>query len=386
MKKIAFVTPSLGIGGTEKSLVNLINVIPESYTITVYLLENKTDLLQDIKRKIDVKILSFQRNIKASIKTQIKRKMFINAIQLCKCALSLKLCNPDSLKYKYAYLRLMDAIKEQYDTVISYSLPTSLALLIPIYKMSAQKYLCWVHINVLEYERKRIQKLGTIYQKYNTIICVSNSCKDDFSQCYPYLSKKIIVIPNVVNNNEIILKSTERINNCNFNYYSQPYVFTCSRVSYEKRPEWALHLTKKITQSFPDFKWIWAGDGALLKEMQEKAKENYIDNNLIFVGALSNPYPLYRNCTVYAQLSQHESFCLSLAEATILSNRIVSTDFSTAAEITNGFNSCRIVHSIKECEEALCYFWVSPDSSPATKNCSFLEAINQTKVKLLNAL
>ena len=70
MIRIAFVAQSLGIGGSEKSLVNLINTLPiNDFDITIYYFENDLRIVPQIKRKVNLHLLKVEGNLKQHIIT-----------------------------------------------------------------------------------------------------------------------------------------------------------------------------------------------------------------------------------------------------------------------------------------------------------------------------
>ena len=55
MKKIAFFSKNLEIGGMEKALVNLLNSLVDKYDIYLFLEERKGILLNSINKKVVIK-------------------------------------------------------------------------------------------------------------------------------------------------------------------------------------------------------------------------------------------------------------------------------------------------------------------------------------------
>ena len=79
MKKIAFFSKNLEIGGMEKALVNLLNSLVDKYDIYLFLEEKKGPLLQIIDAKIHIveyKISTSKNVIKRKIINFSKRLGF----------------------------------------------------------------------------------------------------------------------------------------------------------------------------------------------------------------------------------------------------------------------------------------------------------------------
>ena len=69
-------------------------------------------------------------------------------------------------------------------------------------------------------------------------------------------------------------------------------------------------------------------------------KEKGLEENMIFVGVQSNPYPYMYLSDIYVQPSRYEGKSISLDEAKILCKPIVVTNFSTVGDqFVNGKNA-----------------------------------------------
>ena len=67
-------------------------------------------------------------------------------------------------------------------------------------------------------------------------------------------------------------------------------------------------------------------------DLFESIKEKGLDENMIFVGIQSNPYPYMKLTDIYVQPSRYEGKSISLDEAKILCKPIVVTNFSTVGD------------------------------------------------------
>lgn len=352
MIRIAFVAQSLGIGGSEKSLVNLINILPiDDFDITIYYFENDLRIVPQIKRKVNLHLLKVEDNLKQQIIHNIKNRKILFGLKIFFNALVARFCNQEKIEYKKAVVRMLPSIGEEYDVAIYYSLPTRIGLLYTIMNLKAKKYLAWVHMDISVYEKERIIPMKRIYAKYDRIICVSDYSKTAFISVFPSLSKKVQVMRNIMNYSEM-----ERL----ANYHphttidkSKIIIFTCSRLSHEKRPNWAISVFEEILEQYSNVVWIWAGDGELMNSLQELIHKKNLEDSFFLLGAIDNPYPYYRICDLYVQLSEHESYCLTLDEAVYFGCNIICTDFPTAYEITKESDSCIIIKNEIELKQAL---------------------------------
>ena len=55
MEKIVFIIPAMNLGGAEKSLVELLNIIDyEQYTVDLFLLEGEGILLKEVNSHVNI--------------------------------------------------------------------------------------------------------------------------------------------------------------------------------------------------------------------------------------------------------------------------------------------------------------------------------------------
>ena len=353
-KKIAIITHGFSIGGTERALVNMINILPvEEFDITVYVSDDRKDLLPLIKRDVIVKKLPFQKiSTKRVLREAVCSRKLKNIYNAFDDICQIKINPVDSYAQKKAVAHLQSSVDEYYDIAIYYSLPTQAELIYVLEKMQAGRKVAWVHMDVMTYEG-RIEKFHDIYAKYDAIVCVSNHCKTQFLKMFPDLNRKMVVLYNYLNPINIKRLSQEDVNLLDTEAFS---IFTCSRLSDEKQPYLAVDVLSELIKRNKEVKWYWAGSGALFNDVQKYIKDKKVENSFVLLGNVDNPYPLYKNADLYVQLSVAESFCLSLAEAKILECNCVSTNFPTAYEILD-IDTDRIVKSdADEISDAICSF------------------------------
>ena len=81
------------------------------------------------------------------------------------------------------------------------------------------------------------------------------------------------------------------------------------------------------------------GDGSLRPQLEQAINNLGLNEQVILLGAKVNPYPYMKNCDVYVQTSFTEAYCITVKEASIFDQFIVTTDFSSVEEqIDDGRN------------------------------------------------
>jgi len=96
---------------------------------------------------------------------------------------------------------------------------------------------------------------------------------------------------------------------------STPMVLTVGHVVAYKNPETWLAVAKKIVSWNSAVRFIWLGDGRLLKKMRTLVEELHLGKNIIFYGFTPDITRFYREATVYFQPSRIESHGISVLNA-----------------------------------------------------------------------
>lgn len=80
------------------------------------------------------------------------------------------------------------------------------------------------------------------------------------------------------------------------------------------------------------FTWYVCGDGPMKSFLIDKINEFNLNNILVLLGHIDNPYGCLRSCDIYIQTSHLESYCLAINEAKIFQKPIISTNIPAVAE------------------------------------------------------
>lgn len=340
MKKIAFITRSIGVGGIEKSLAGLINSLPESeFDVSVLISVDDKRLLPDIKRKVTVRLIKpdYYTGARAII-NKVKHFQIASALRLIKLKLTERK-SPRNREIMRAHA--MSVPDERYDVAIAYYLPDTCEIPYTLDCVRAKKRAAWMHMDILQYA-PRMPYLESYYRRFDRVFCVSDFVESGYKKTYPRHKNKTRVFHNITDGN-FIKKQAEA-------YKTEKRgvtLFTCARISNEKQPLLCAEALKALIDGGVNAYWYWAGGdtNGYIKEVEDKIRALKLEDRFILLGALTNPYPYYKECDVYVQASWHESYCISVAEAKILCGRIVSTDIPAVHESLIPSAACKIVSS-----------------------------------------
>ncbi len=326
MKKVLFLIPSLGHGGAERVLVNLVNHMDYSkFDITV-------------QTMFDVGIYQDKLNEKVKYKGGLKWYFPGNTFVY-------KLFSPKML-YKFY-------IKEKYDIVISYLEGTSARVVAGC--PDGSKLVSWIHIEQIndKYVTKVFRNMAEAnlcYDKYDKIVCVSDTVKQDFEKIFD-VSKEPIVLYNTVEADVIKKKSIEPIDDIE---YSKDEINVCSvaKLMYSKGYDRLIPVCKRlIDDGFPIHLYL-IGKGEEKDNLKKQAADLGILDKVTFAGFKSNPYKYVKNADLYVCSSRREGFSTAVTESLIIGTPVVSTNCSGAYELLGKNNEYGIVTENEE--NALC--------------------------------
>ena len=270
MKKLLFAAYSLDVGGIEKALVNLVNVLQNrGYDITVVLEKKQGIFLNELNKNI--KLIEYTPSEKKNL---IVRKItnFIHRIQFI-------------IKYKNKY--------DFSAAFATYSKPS-----IFVSKVASKNNTLWGHADYLTLFDNDRQKVKDFFksikvEQFKNIIFVSEEGKNSFLDIFPQMKEKTIECNNIVNNKEILKLSEEEIeikkdNKC----------FTFLNVGRhdekQKKLTRIIEAVQKLKQDDLNFKVLFVGDGKDNTLYRKMVKDKKLENNIIFVGPQKNPYPYFK--------------------------------------------------------------------------------------------
>ncbi|MGN0383570.1 MAG: glycosyltransferase [Eubacterium sp.] len=300
MKKVLFLIPTLGQGGAEKVLVNLVNNMDkEKFDITVQTLfdvgVNKQFLHNDIKYK------SYYRRLFPG-----------NSKYFC-------LFSPEKLFKKF--------IKEHYDIIVSY-LEGPTARIASGCTDKSTKLVSWIHCR-MENERaasvgfRNFNEAKTCYEKFDYTACVSKWVKEYFEKIFVY-QKPIGIMYNTIETEEIIQKSNEAVDEVQF---SKDCYNICSvgKITQVKGFDRLARIHKKLLdEGIKNHIYIF-GIGEDKEKLQSYLAENNLQDTFTFMGYNTNPYKYVKKCDLYICSSHSEGFSTSVTESLIVGTPVVTT-------------------------------------------------------------
>ena len=166
---------------------------------------------------------------------------------------------------------------------------------------------------------------------YDRYIAVSEDCARQFKE---RIGKECIVIPNLIDEKEIIKLSKEK-----YELPKAKYNFVVvARLSKEKGFDRLEQILVRIHKETKDYQLVVVGSCYNFPQYGEEIQRRFQKYNVVFVGRQDNPYKYMKNADITIVPSDFESQCMVLDESLIVGTPVVSTDFDTAVKKLNGKN------------------------------------------------
>lgn len=302
MKKILLFGYTLDIGGAEKVLVDIVNILNDKYEIDLALLKKQGEFFS--KLPDNVNIFELRKNTLSYILFRyipFFRKKKINKI----------------------------ANKKDYDVAIGFFEGRSATWVADIKKYIRK--IAWVHNDVEKFNIGISDKEAKdSYSKMDKIVLVSQKAKDNFCKKYNIEESKVDVLYNLVNEKEIIEKSCEKINSENDKKFSFINVATMRK---QKRQDRLIAIAKKLKDEKYDFIINIIGDGPEKENLKKLIVDYNVGDVVKLLGAKTNPYPYIKESDCFVLSSEFEGFGIAVKEALLLKKLVISTKVTGVEEM-----------------------------------------------------
>lgn len=332
-KKILIVTASLGLGGSEKALTEMVNLFDfEKYDVEILSLMKNLDISM-INNKVHIINGYLKFDVNESLKKSLipllckaKFKLLFNRIKFS-VACKRNKSNTHMSKFYWRYFgKMIPTYKKEYDVVIGYG--QGIATYFACEKVNAKKKILWLNTD-LEKAHYDIDFVKKYYTNVDSIFVDSQNGKNNVSRLFPQMSNKTYFFRNILNEEEIKHKANESIKE---QLPNQNLILSIGRLVEAKAFHLAVSAAKILKDRGNNFLWCIVGEGAEHEKLQLQIKELGIEDNMILLGKRSNPYPYLKLCDYYVQTSIYEGSCITLDEAKIFNKPIITTDFPAAKE------------------------------------------------------
>jgi glycosyltransferase involved in cell wall biosynthesis len=307
MIKVLFLIPTLGHGGAEKVLVNLVNNMDASkFDITVQTMFDVGVNRQYLNSNIRY-IGGFPYYFRGN-------------------TIAYKLFSPKLLYKMY--------IKEKYDVIVSY-LEGPSARVVSGCNDENTKLISWIHIEQKSREYasmgfRSIREAENCYSQFHKIICVSDTVKKDFTDLFKIV-KAPEVLYNTVESDKILHMKNEQVDDIMFS--NAVNICSVAKLMHTKGFDRLVRIQRKLFDDGKITHIYLLGKGEEKEKLQKMLAVNEMSEYFTFLGYKDNPYKYVAKCDLYVCSSRREGFSTAVTEALIVGIPVISTKCSGANEL-----------------------------------------------------
>lgn len=328
---------TLGLGGIEKALTTFVKAFDtENNDVTLVLSDENGELFPQLPTENIHIFYTNSIDSVALLKDDLRHFRIFEILKGIYNRIILRLNQNWYARIMYTYRIIQRKLTFQgpFDCAISFT--TDYSDLSMALAVNTNKRIAFVHADATR--SKYIAMLNdSLLQRFDKIYCVSESSKELFLKAHPGCVNAMDIFHNIVDADEIRRQGELPAEGMILD--GTPTLCTVGRLSPEKGqmliPETAFLLQKEGAR----FRWYLVGDGSLRPQLEQAINNLGLNEQVILLGAKVNPYPYMKNCDVYVQTSFTEAYCITVKEASIFDQFIVTTDFSSVEEqIDDGRN------------------------------------------------
>lgn len=328
MKKILFLIHDLGEGGAEKVLINLVNNMDYSkFDITVMTL---------FDYGINRQFLSEKVHYKTWCKTMFRGNSHL-----------MKLISPKQLHNLI--------VKDFYDIEVAY-LEGPCARVISGCQNQNTKLISWIHIEQHTIKKvsnsfRSVKEAEICYNKFNKIVCVSNTVKKDFENILN-IKVPVEVYYNTNETDQIIKLAKESVDRSLIDN-KKIKLIGVGKLLPNKGFDRMINIMKKLVSKKYQVHLYILGIGPMKTELEKMIEKYELQDYVSLLGYQLNPYKYMKNCDLFLCASYAEGFSTAATEALIVGTPVCTVEVSGMKEMLGENNEYGIV--VENNDEKLYY-------------------------------
>lgn len=397
MKQILIVSHAMELGGAERSLLGLLNVLdPKRYKIDLFLLRHEGELLEYIPEYVHVlpKVAAYTVLARPMKDTLREGHFWLTGVRLyakIKAArYNKKHQYKDSavaLEYSHKYIkRYMPKINPtvEYDLAISFLTPHYFVA----EKVRAKKKIAWIHT---DYKKVQINipSETVMWGKYDYIASISEEVSKSFLEVCPSLRSKLILIENIlperlIKRQAMELDVTKEMPVIEDGFRLLSIGRYCTAKNFDNVPAIYSCLLKKGFK----VKWYIIGFGGDEELIRQKIAAAKMEEYVILLGKKENPYPYIKACDLYVQPSRYEGKSVTVREAQMFAKPVVITAYPTSgSQLEDGVDGVVVPMDNEGCADGIAKLLDDPKKMQSlSEACRRRDYSNQKEVEKLYEL
>lgn len=345
MKKLLFVINTLGTGGAEASLVEVLKKIDtKKYDVSLFVLMNQGELVDEIPEGVKLINKDFDstpvhsdlgmKKLEKFAKGKILKPGHIisNAVYICKNRRIMKetgMVHRDKLAW-WPIARSIKALNEKYDLAVAFIEGGATYYVADC--VDAEKKVSIVHTDYLKAGYYRELDKDS-YSHFDYIFPVSVDARNAFLKVYPEMEARTEVFPGILD-----IESIERKALMQGGFdddYEGTRILSIGSLTLPKSFDVSIDAMKRLKDAGVNAKWYVLGEGDQREYLEMRIDMLGLKDDFVLLGTKSNPYPYLKQCDVYVHASRFEGKSIAVQEAQALECPIVVTNCGGNRELVS---------------------------------------------------
>lgn len=329
MSKIIIVTTSLSSGGITSFLIPLTNLLAdEGHEVTLAYTCDNGDYLSRIRtnvHKLPFKALDKRKSLLAGLKNFALYDMA--KIYLRKS--TQRPHYPSVQRFVYLTAKYTTVTNDSFDIAISTA--EGFCNYLVANKIKAKKKIGWVHPDMatLGMDKKAGKK---VLDKLDYLVAVGEPGYNTLKGYFPEDEEKILYIENMIDNESIIKRSQECINDMPTPEGYRILVTVCRITNDSKRIDRIIKIGSLLHKRGFKYRWYIIGDGPDYSLIEKMIKEYSLESCVKLLGGRINPLPYVDAADCFVLTSQYEGKPVVVEEAKVLHKPVFCTAYSSAKQ------------------------------------------------------
>ena len=337
-KKLLITAMSMNIGGAEKSLVNLLNLLDyDTYDVDLLLFQRKGDFLPQVPAKVNVISVpeidmlygvepreALPPAKKAALR--VWRYLATGATRIAEKQFDRRRL----LRWQRFYSARIPKLPGSYDCAVSYSGGETFWYVAE--KVKAAIMVAYYHN---DYSNIDIDVAGELsyLECADYVATISDICASSLRKIFPTQSGKVRVVQNPTCVKLTRKLAEEQVSDGFETGSDRIKIVSVGRVEDSKGFDMAVKAASIVKSEIgPCFEWLIVGDGSRREAVQALIERDGADDVIRLVGSKLNPYPYMAGADLLAQTSRYEGKSVVVDEARVLGLPVLATNYSSARD------------------------------------------------------
>ena len=241
-------------------------------------------------------------------------------------------------------------IKNKYDIEVSY-LEGPTARIISGCPNRNTKLVSWIHVEQHSKETaakafRTYRESEQCYYRFDNIVCVSESVKQDFLKIYPMISN-IDVLYNTNETERILMLKKESVE---ADFIEEKGIKLCGvgKIMPIKGFDKLARIHKRLIDDKINVHTYVLGIGSEKESIQKYLREQNIESSFTFLGYQTNPYKYVARCDMFICTSTAEGFSTAATEALIVGTPVITTPVAGMEEMLGKNGEYGIISEMSE--------------------------------------